>query len=192
MTTWTQNLHNGGPKLPVHFSSGSVLRFKSTLLDLSVPGVQESNLYLYNDNGDITLRIILRGGQNKIFCNDYASGCLFGWGQERSFDLGSDFNRWPNPGATISVYSSWTDSKLTRYQILVNLTTVCYFDSRFRGPVEWVSYLEPPAALRSDILSNPLRVVCCAISDLQPEERRAIQSGRQVDISQCSFIAHES
>jgi hypothetical protein len=169
----TQDLYKGGKQLPVYLSPGSVVTFKSTLFDLSVLGFQTSCLDLYNDIGDIALRITLRGGQNKIFCNDYTSNLQRGWGKERSADL--DVN-WQSQGATISVYYFLTDSKLTRYQILVNLTTVCYFDSRLRGPLVQLGYLEHPLTLRS-ILSNPLRVVCCAMLDLQPEERRAIQSG---------------
>jgi hypothetical protein len=179
----TQDLHKGGKPVQVSFLQGYVVTFKSTLLDLSVPGIRESFLGLYNNIDDIILRITLRGGQNKIFCDDFV--WKRGWGQERSFDL--DVVRFRDGENTISVYSSLTDSKFARYQILVNLTTVGYFDSSVRGPVECLRYSE---SVRSDILSNPLRVVCCAISDLQPEERRAIQSGRQVDISQCSFIAH--
>jgi hypothetical protein len=181
----TQDLHKGEEDLRVYLSPGDVVTFKSTRLDLSLPGCEESKLYLWNNKSDVILRITLRGGQNKIFCNDCAWGS---WGQERSFDLDGVVRFWGGEN-TISVHISLTDSKLTRCQILVNLTTVGYFDSRCRGSVQQLSYAERSVGHFS-ILSHPLRVVCCAMSELYFEEQEAIKSGRQVDISQCSFIAH--
>jgi hypothetical protein len=167
------DLHKGGKKITTYLIPGTVVTFKSTLLNLDA-GSQESYLDLYNLSGDIILRITLRGGKNKIFCNDYTPKSLqSGWGKVRSADL--DVN-WQSEGATISVYNFLTESKLPRYQILVNLTTVCYFDSRFPGSVNRMSYSERSSTLPS-ILSDPLGVVSYAMLELQPEERRAIQSG---------------
>ena len=173
-----QDLQKGGERVQLHLSSGSIVAFKSALFNADgLASPQSSYLDLYNEKGDIILRIRFRTGESKIFCTDYISETVLdGWGEERSFDL--DVNqllsqRW---GATISVYNFLTDSRLTRYQILVNLTTVCYFDSRAPGPVTQIGYWEYKGT-SNPILSDPLKVMCCAMLDLPPEEQRAIQAG---------------
>ena len=174
-----QNLHKGRKLVPLHLSSGSVVTFKSTLFNLTESSARQSSyLDLYNKNGDTIISIAFRKGRKKIFCNDHTSKYLLdGWGKGRlSVDL--DVDRLQHRSATILVYNFLTDSKINRYQILVNGTTVCYFDSRFPGPVTQIMYWEHPPAAGKPILSNPLEVACCVLLDLPPEEQRTIQSGR--------------
>ena len=171
----TRNLHKGGDRVPLRLSSGSVVTFKSTIFNLTErSAAQSSYLNLYNKKGDIILQITFRAGQKKIYCDDYSS-FRNGWGKEQSANL--DVDRLQHQEARILVYSFLTDSRINRYQILVNGTTVCYFDSRFQQPVTHMSYSQLSAAT-PPILSNPLEVVCCAMSDLSPEEQRAIHSER--------------
>jgi hypothetical protein len=177
-----QNLKSRGDPLSLKFLPGYVLVFKSTRFDLEKdPGSQsqESHLDLYNVNDDIILRMTFRAGQKKIFCNDRASKSLRdGWGKERSVDLGPlDFERLRG-GVTISLRTFWSDDfRITRYQILLDLTTLCYFDSRFPGPATQMSYSQRSVLDRPQ-LSDPVQVVSYKIEDLQPEERRVIESGR--------------
>ena len=173
----TQNLYKEGEPVPLHLSSGFVVTFKSTLFNLTKGSApQSTTLNLFNQNTDIILCIVFRTGKKKIFYSDYSFNPLQGgWGKERSTDL--DVDQVQHRGATILVYNFLTDSKINRYQILVNGTTVCYFDSRFSGPVTQMRYWGEQGT-RKPILSNPLEVVCCPILDLPPEEQRAIQLGR--------------
>ena len=169
-----------GKELSLHFEKGSILVIKSTSFDLEANGpspfkIQEENYFdLYNKDGNITLRIGFREGQKKIFCNDRASKSIGdGWGKERSTDLGPmGVDRLK--GITISVYAVSSH----RYQVLFDLTTVCFFDSRFSGPAEKMAY-PPPAGVFGGrtILSNSLRVKQYEIRDLPPEEKQAIESG---------------
>jgi len=63
-----------------------------------------------------------------------------------------------------------------RYQILLDLTTVGYFDSRFLGPSRYIGYTEN---LRGEsILLHTWEVFRHKILDLQPEEQQAIEPGR--------------
>ena len=171
----TLNLHKGS-KQPLHLSSGSVVAFKSTLFNLTKSSLWRSSfLNLDNKDGDTILRIFFHSGEKKIFWRDYTSKSLLDdWGKVREADL--DVGPLQHRGATISVYSFLTDSRLTRYQILVNRTTVGYFDSRARGPVTKIYYGESTET-SDPILSNPLKVICCAMLDLPPEEQRAFLSG---------------
>jgi len=169
--------------LPLYLATGSVLVIKSTSFDLVANGNStvfrpgESHLDLYNKDDNITLRIKFRKGQKKIFCNDRASKSIGdGWGKERSTDLGPiDDGRSGYRSITISVY---TDSS-HRYQILFDLTTVCYFNSRFPGPALRMTYSAWGGPFTEEtILSNILQVKNYRICDLQPEEKQAIESGR--------------
>jgi len=172
------------------FAEGMVLSFKSRKFDLTLhaasptnharrpqPAVRsESYIRLFNENGDILLQIMFRNGQNKIWLNDCAGKCIEdGWGKERSVDLSPvDVKRWGELGVTISVHHYSTRSGFGQYQILFNLTTICYFDKTFAGRATRVQ--------RSDLwntgfLEESLSFYAYKISALRPEERQAILLG---------------
>ena len=168
-------LKNGGPKLNLAFAFGRVLVFKSTRFDLGGNVVQgEAYIDIQHSNGDIPLRITFRRGQQKIFFNDCAFASLQdGWGKEQSAELGSVYDdRLKYSGVTITVHRPGPN----RYQILLGLTTVGYFDSRFPGISTNIGYTE--SLKKIVVLSPKLEVFHHRISDLQPEERQAIESGR--------------
>jgi hypothetical protein len=172
-------LNRGDKQLPLNISSGRVLILKSTIFNLTGDTKSENYLDLDNKTNDTILRITFRKGQKRVFFNDHAFKSIGdGWGKERSADLGPmDVDGWKYRGVTISVHAvSGRGCSGLRYQILFDLTTVCYFDSRFSGPVTGLRYTEN--TWEPGILSSSLNVVSYAIWDLQPEERRAIESGR--------------
>ena len=81
-------------------------------------------------------------------------------------------DRLKDSGVTIMVHNSGPK----RYQILLDLTTVGYFDSCFLGPSRYIGYTEN---LRGEsILSHTWEVFRHKILDLQPEEQQAIEPGR--------------
>ena len=165
--------------LPRH-STGMIVAFKPDKFDLSVQpmaGDHETQLELYNQNGDITICIIIRRGHNKVFFNDHADKSLLdGWGQERSVDLDPiDLDKWRS-GVTISVHDC-----STRYQILFNLTTVYNFEKRFLEPAIKVAYREKRPVFNDRCpsqLANPLKLLCYRLSDLPLTEQQAIEAGR--------------
>ena len=183
-----------GMELPLDLTSGKIIAFKSTKFDLSGSIEHETHLELYNQNNDILLRIGIRRGYNKVFFNDRADKTLLdGWGSERSVDLNPmDVDTWRESGVTISVHDCSTHSS-EGYQILFNLTTVFNFDKRFLGPAVKVVYrqeLSDYAELwYNPQMSDPLKFFSYKLDDLPLEERKAIESGRSVDICQWSFLS---
>ena len=165
--------HKRGDWVSLHLSSGSIVAFKSTLFNLTEGSAPQScALSLFNKNGDTILSIAFQTGQEKIFYSGFSSKpYLDSWGKEWSTDL--DVDRLQNQGARILVYRFLTDSRTNQYQILVNGTTMCYFDSHFWQPVTHISYLQL-LATAPPILSNPLDIMWCTMLDLSPEEQRAI------------------
>jgi len=181
-------------ELPLDRStSGKIIAFKSTKFDLSGSIEHETHLELYNQDNDILLRITIRRGRNKVFFNDRADKTLLdGWGSEKSVDLNPmDVNTWRS-GVTISVHDCSSHSP-ERYQILFNLTTVFNFDKRFLGPAIKVVYrqeLSDYAELwYNPQMSDPLKFFSYKLDDLPLEERKAIESGRSVDICEWSFLS---
>ncbi|KIM36576.1 hypothetical protein M413DRAFT_424693 [Hebeloma cylindrosporum] len=145
---------------------GTLIAFKMNQLH------RETRLDLYNDNEDIVLRITICRRQNKIFFNDHSYHSLLdGWGQEKSVDLNPvDLKRWRRSGVTISVHNCST-YLAERYQILLDLTTVYYFATRFPGPVTSIIYST------SGSLSDASGVVSYPLETLPFMEREAITSG---------------
>ena len=173
-----------GVDLPVNLSPGMIIAFKSSLFDLTttrgaLKGGSQATLDLYNNKKDIILRIKICKGRNKVFFNDFARKNLVdGWGQEQSVDLSpTDIEKWQRSGVTISVHDCSTHSE-QKYQILFDLTTVCYFDKHFPGPAIKASYREAPEDTSRPHLSNPVKVVVYLLKDLSPKETQAILSGR--------------
>jgi hypothetical protein len=171
-----------GAELRLDISQETIIAFKSTVFDLAKLGIfkggaQETYLDLYNGNDDILLSIMIRRGQNKVFLNDRASKSLVdGWGQTQSIDLSPvDVERWKRSGVTISIHDCSTRS-LPRYQILFDLTTMCYFNKRFPGSAKKVTYSDRFA--KSSQLSDPLKVFFYKLEDLAAQERQSIVSGR--------------
>ena len=173
----------GGRVLTLNFPVGMVIAFKANQLDIAGNlGAKETRLDLYNNNGDIVLRMTIRRGQNKIFFNDRAhQSVVDGWGQEKSVDLSPvDIERWHCSGITISVHNC---SK--QYQILFDLTTVFYFATRFPGPSITIKYSAISSLLNIvPQLSHPLKVVSYQLNTLPFIERQAITSGTSVDFSE--------
>jgi hypothetical protein len=177
----TQYLNMGGNPLSLNLTPGYILVFKSAFFDLAKESYNadtESYLDLCNENDDIILRMTFRAGEKKIFCNDRASKSIGdGWGKERSTDLGPLYMekmKWQS--VAISLRNFWTESRIPRYQILLDLNTVCYFDSRFPGPVTQMRYSTYRKSGGKSPLSEQIKVACFKFSDLQPEELRAIES----------------
>ena len=177
-----------GNELPLNFSQGMVIAFKSSTLDVKM---RESNirteesligrvdLDLCNINNDIILRITFLRGQNNIFFDDRAGKSLLNArGQEQSVKLSQmDVSRWKRSGVTISVHDCSTASK-QQYQILFDLTTMYYFDKRFPGPAIKIIYSTRRSLYQHrNILSNPLKVFTCNLDDLPHMEKHAIKSG---------------
>ena len=178
-----------GKELPLNPATGMIIAFKSEIFDLTSGGNHETSLELFNVDDDITLRITLRRGQNRVFFTDRAhKSFMGGWGQEQSVDLSPvDVNRWQRLGVTISVHDCLNSSP-EQYQILFDLTTVYYFNKRFFGPVVKVAYVEglPPKKLLFNRrchpqLSDPLEVCPYMLDDLPVSERLAIRLGRYVN-----------
>jgi len=175
-----------GCELLVSLAPGGIVAFKSKIFDLSGPGWEATHLKLYNQNGEITLRISIRGGQAHF--NDRAAKSLLdGWGEEQSVDLDPvDVDRWKRSGVTISVHDCSTHSS-ERYQILFNLTTMLNFNKRFPGPATKVVYRTTLGGVKwpihlswSSHLSHILKVLSYNLNDLPLEEKNAIESGRFV------------
>jgi len=174
-----------GVDLPVNLSAGMIIAFKSRRFDLTttegaLKGGPQATLNLYNKNNDIILCINIRRGKNKVFFNDFARKSLVdGWGQPRSVDLSPvDIEKWQRSGVTISIHDCSTRSE-QRYQILFDLTTMCYFDAHLPGPAIKANYREAPEDTSRPLLSDPLKVVFYLLKDLSPKEKQAIVSGRQ-------------
>jgi hypothetical protein len=185
---------SAGNVLPLDdFSSGIIIAFKSTKFDLTVPSDNarvsvspRMDLDLCNINNDIILRITILRGINKVFFNDHANKSLLGgWGQEQSVELSQvDVDGWRRSGVTISVHDCSTPSK-ERYQILFDLTTICFFDKRFPGPpikIEYSAQRSPDGISDSGIpahgvLSDPLKVFTYNLDDLPLVEKQAVKSG---------------
>jgi hypothetical protein len=178
---------SSGAVLPVNLTAGMIIAFKSERLDLAANEGRPhaSYLDLYSIKKDIVLRISVRRGQNKVFFNDRAHKSLLdGWGEEKSVDLRVvDVERWQRSGVTISIHNCSTDSK-ERYQILFDLTTVCYFDKRLLGYARMVKSSDNRDALSLPLsarflspLSDPLKVFTYKLEDLPLVERQAISSG---------------
>jgi len=161
------------------FTEGMVLVLKSNKFNLT-PVVERlilTRIPLYNSTGDILLEIVFRKGRNVIFLNDRARKAIGkGWGKPKIVDLNPrDVDKWWQSGITISVHHCSTASGLGRYQILLGLTTVCYFDKRFPGGATQLKYQDDKGA---NILQDIVSVCVYELSDLQPEEQQAIKSGR--------------
>jgi hypothetical protein len=185
---------SAGNELPLDdFSSGMIIAFKSTKLDLTVPHDNDwvsvsprMDLDLWNINNDIILRITILRGTNKVFLNDYANkNLLDGWGQEKCVELSQeDVDKWQRSGVTISVYDCSTRSK-GQYHILFDLTTIYRFDTRFPGPpikIEYSAQRSPHDTNDSGkpthgILSDPLKVFRYNLDDLPLVEKQALNSG---------------
>jgi hypothetical protein len=179
----TTKLERGG-ELPLNLSTGMIIAFKSRQFDLTTTGGAskggaQATLDLYNEQNDIVLRIKFRRGKNQVFFNYFARKSLVdGWGQSRTVDLSPvDIKRWQCSGVTISVHDCSTRSD-QRYQILFDLTTLCYFDRHFPGPVIKAIYRETPGDTSRPHLSDPLKVTTYRLTDLSPKERQAIVSGK--------------
>ncbi|KIM47249.1 hypothetical protein M413DRAFT_7794 [Hebeloma cylindrosporum] len=182
----SSTLQKGMSLAGINFSEGMIIAFKSTVFDLAKTGLfkggaQETYLDLYNGCGDIVLSIMIRRGENKAFFNDRAAKSLVdGWGQTQSVDLSpEDVERWKRGGVTISVHDCSTRSE-KRYQILFDLTTICFFAKRFPGAVEKVLYDDRFAktSRSQSQLSDSLKVFFYKLEDLAAEERQVIVSGR--------------
>ena len=179
---------SSGAVLPVNLPAGMIIAFKSERLDLSANEGRPhaAHLDLYSIKQDIILRISVRRGQNKVFFNDRAHKSLLdGWGEEKSVDLKLvDVERWQRSGVTISVHNCSTADSEERYQILFDLTTVCYFDKRLLGHARVVKSSDNRDALSLSTsarfispLSDPLKVFTYKLEDLPLVERKAILSG---------------
>jgi len=100
-----------------------------------------------------------------------------GWGKEQSASLESVCG---DPGVKITVHNCSTSGP-NRYQILVGLITVGYFDSRISGPWTNITYTNKNIWLKKGsyplktfaVLSSSLKVRRYKIADLLPEERQA-------------------
>jgi len=123
----------------------------------------------------------IRRGQNQVFFNDRAAQSLVdGWGPEKSADLNPvDVERWQRSGVTISVHNCSTTYFGERYQILFDLATVSYFDSRFPGPAINIKYSTAATWFQLP-LSDPLKVRFYQLNTLPLVERQAINSGTWV------------
>ena len=183
-----------GEELPLNgFSPGMIIALKSAKFDLMAPDDNDGasvsprmDLDLWNINNDIILRITILRGTNKVFFNDRADKSLLdGWGQEQSVELSrEDVDKWQLSGVTISVHDCSTPSK-EQYQILFDLTTMCFFNKRFPGPpikIEYSTQQSPDdtsdsGKLAHGILSNPLKVFTHNVDDLPLVEKQAVKSG---------------
>jgi hypothetical protein len=185
----TTDLVLGGRVLTLNFPAGMMIVFKADQLDIAGKlGAKETRLDLYNNNGDIVLRMTIRRGQNKIFFNDRAhQSVVDGWGQEKSVDLSPvDVERWHRSGVTISVHNC-----SNQYQILFDLTTMFYFATRFPGPAITIKYSTISSLLNIvPQLSDPLKVVSYQLNTLPFMERQAITSGTSVNFQRFFFITH--
>lgn len=167
-------------ELSLNFTPRDILVFKATCLDVTPQmandSASEASLNLYNENGDITLRMAFQAGEKEIICHDHASKFIFGdgWGKGRRTNLEPFLQKMKWQPVRILVRAFWTESRTIRYQILFDLTTVCYFDSRFPGPATRITYRQFGGKFQ---LQEVLEVACFKFSDLQPEERQAIESG---------------
>jgi len=163
-------------KLPLDFTEGMVLVFGSKEFNFTpvAEGIRFTWISLYNKMGDTLLRIRFGKEENKIFVDDRArKPTVIGESSENSkiVDLSPiDVDGWKRSGITISVHHC---SGFGRYQILFGRTTICYFNKRFPGGATHLHRTESEGA---NILEDILRVRVYELSDLQPEERRAILS----------------
>ena len=182
---------SSGKELPLRLSPGRIVALNSAKFDLTVPDDWVSvsprmDLDLWNISNDLILRITILRGTNKVFFNDRADKSLLdGWGQEQNVELSQeDVDKWQRSGVTISVHDCSTHSK-EQYQILFDLTTVCFFDKRFPGPpikIEYSVQRSPDDTNDSGkpahgILSDPLKVLTYNVDDLPLVEKQAINSG---------------
>jgi hypothetical protein len=165
-----------GPSIPLNFASGTILILKSTVFPSARPtsGLRPIYLDVFNENGDTLLNITF-SQHHEISCRDRARKSLGdGWGKAQKVDNSYvDIDRWRESGVTFSVHHYFTDSKFGRYQILLGKTTICYLDTRFPGRATQIAY-------SGDMNLGPdsWRVSVYPISDLQPDERRLLESGR--------------
>ena len=173
-----QHLQREGQQLSLNFMPGDILIFKSTYFDLTPERGHDdqSHLDLYNKNDDIILHITFWVGQKKIFCNDCRSDFIVGngWGKERSANLGPILEKMKLQSVAISLCTFWTESRITWYQILFNLITVCYFNSHFPGPATQMRYSQDGQTKVQ--LLDTLEVACFKFSNLPLEEWQAIES----------------
>lgn len=169
-------------ELPLNLSAGMVVAFKSSTFTLAQHQIHfETYLDLYNMNGDIILRIMIRRKQNKVFFNDRAGKSpLDGWGKEKSVKLNpADVDRWQNSGVTISVHDCSTLSK-KQYRVLFDQTILYYFDRRFSGPAIKVHYSRTVygGIFLLPSFSNPLNVFTYHLDGLAVAGRQDAESGR--------------
>ena len=179
---------SSGVVLPVHLMAGMIIAFKWERLDLTANEGRAHASYLdsYSIIKHIILRISVRRGHDKVFFNDRAhKGLLDGWEEEKSVGLRlvDDVEKWQSSEVTISVHNCSTDSE-ERYQILFDLTVVCYFDKRHLGYARYGEELRKSRCAVvtgqrevSFLLSDPLKVFTYKLDDLPLAERRAILSG---------------
>jgi len=181
-----------GMELPLDLTPGKVIAFKSTKFDLSGSIEHKTHLKLYNQDNDILLCIRIRRGCNKVFFNDRADKALLSrWETSKSVDLNPmDVDTW-HLEVTITVHNCSTHAS-EWYQILFNLTTMYIFNTHFIEPAVKVVYqqeLSDYAKLwYNSQVSDPLKFFFYKLGDLPPEERKAIESGRSVDICEWSFL----
>lgn len=172
-------LSTGRGGISVNFSTGMVIAFKSTRFDIAGKlGAKEVHLDLCNKDKDTIFRMTIRRGKNQVFFNDRAAQSLVdGWGPEKSVDLNPvDVERWQRSGVTISVHNCSTTYSGERYQILFDLATVSYFDSRFLGPAINIKYSTAATWFQLP-LSDPLKVCFYQLNTLPFVERQAIKYG---------------
>jgi len=185
---------NSGKELPISFSAGMIIAFKSAKLDLTpvprvsvdewVPVIHKTDLDLCNIDHDIILRITFFRGSKRVFFNDRANESLSdGWGQEKSVELSQeDLDRWQRSGVTISVHDCSIPSK-EQYRILFDSTTIHYIDKHFPGPATKVTYSAEQLLYTSitgrpsrGILSDPLKIFTYNLDDLLLVDKQAVES----------------
>jgi len=175
-----------GRVIPLDFMSGMILVLKPTQSPFAISSSETMStlkpkpihLDLYSQNGDILLRITfdpgMLGRNHKIFCNERARKSLGdGWGEEQKVDVDKSFDAWNDSQFKISVHHYSTDSEFGRYQILLGKTTVCHFDKHIPGRATKLTYTGN-MSLGPDSWNLSLYLK----SDLQPDERRLLGSGR--------------
>ena len=175
-----------GGEISLDFTSGVVLVLKPTQFPfamspseaISALKPRPVHLDLHNENGDTLLRITFDPGtlgrHHKIIFNDRARISLGdGWGEAQQVDVDKSYEGWNDSQFTVSMHHYFTDSKFGRYQILLGKTTICHFDKCFPGQAKQLTYTG-----NMSLGPDSWDVTVYLISDLHPDERRLLGTGR--------------
>ena len=159
-----------GEKIPLNFTSGTILVLKPTRVSKAPLKLSESfELSFFNEKGDLLLQIWF--STRSIVCTERA--CSSRWGKQLVDMTQVDLKGRSLLEVEVSVHHHLTDSEFGRYQFLLGGITICHFDKCLPGPATEIIYeggaIWGPASWYLEV---------CQIDDLLPEDGLALVSGR--------------